>query len=404
MSVLGAPLLLVFWAVMTRVVLGENPVQGVPDARFRGWRFVQITAVQASLLLIYPAYQAIFMSVAGFLEMLIVSILPIINVALKNTLVACGSHLEDNLPEMVVLTVDGFSALYSVICMRGTNSVKMVAITVALNVVVMMLSLHGMNRRSRAARDSRAFQLMQLRQRQAQRTPSFLSAALAGGSPDLLSTLVITTLKLLQAPGQLDPAELREIRLLSGMQHNLSDANSALLKSLAARPIINDVLVATRKKNTKAVKQSLQLLFNNEYLGLIAYIQCIIPVLYMLYMPVLRTLPNRVYYPTHFVILENADQFLDRMTVIALLALLQLAALIVLHVFVATHFAVSTVYQIAFVLETHFKLVAGRLIVWFIVAVQSTLLHYGADFTFQFNWIHGSVPPQNSSRIGGEAA
>ncbi|KAL4174170.1 hypothetical protein KRP22_006110 [Phytophthora ramorum] len=235
MSVLGAPLLLVFWAVMTRVVLGENPVQGVPDARFRGWRFVQITAVQASLLLIYPAYQAIFMSVAGFLEMLIVSILPIINVALKNTLVACGSHLEDNLPEMVVLTVDGFSALYSVICMRGTNSVKMVAITVALNVVVMMLSLHGMNRRSRAARDSRAFQLMQLRQRQAQRTPSFLSATLAGGSPDLLSTLVITTLKLLQAPGQLDPAELREIRLLSGMQHNLSDANSALLKSLAAR-------------------------------------------------------------------------------------------------------------------------------------------------------------------------
>ncbi|KAH7484936.1 uncharacterized protein KRP23_3990 [Phytophthora ramorum] len=558
MSVLGAPLLLVFWAVMTRVVLGENPVQGVPDARFRGWRFVQITAVQASLLLIYPAYQAIFMSVAGFLEMLIVSILPIINVALKNTLVACGSHLEDNLPEMVVLTVDGFSALYSVICMRGTNSVKMVAITVALNVVVMMLSLHGMNRRSRAARDSRAFQLMQLRQRQAQRTPSFLSATLAGGSPDLLSTLVITTLKLLQAPGQLDPAELREIRLLSGMQHNLSDANSALLKSLAARcvynndrrvsaismgqmksryasaaiegrdfsashfsvpvppssrlaqriraailaipattrktgsggtngvgsfpssrsssrdkgsskgtdaesggdsfhrlpsiprivklvkgssrwiserasstkklpplpmagldpdssaklrplvmpgsPIINDVLVATRKKNTKAVKQSLQLLFNNEYLGLIAYIQCIIPVLYMLYMPVLQTLPNRVYYPTHFVILENADQFLDRITVIALLALLQLAVLIVLHVFVATHFAVSTVYQIAFVLETHFKLVAGRLIVWFIVAVQSTLLHYGADFTFQFNWIHSSVPPQNSSRIGGEAA
>lgn len=55
------------------------------------------------------------------------------------------------------------------------------------------------------------------------------------------------------------------------------------------------------------------------------------------------------------------------MTVIAILAFLQLAVLIVLHVFVATRFAVSTIYQIAFVLETHFTLVAGRLLVSFIL-------------------------------------
>ncbi|GMF23489.1 unnamed protein product [Phytophthora lilii] len=74
----------------------------------------------------------------------------------------------------------------------------------------------------------------------AQRTPSFLTASSAGGSPELLSTLVLTTLKLLRVPGQLDPAELREIRLLSGMQHKLSDANCALLQSLAARCVYNN--------------------------------------------------------------------------------------------------------------------------------------------------------------------
>jgi hypothetical protein len=539
LAILGSPLLLLCSAIASVLVLGLNPLQGIQDGEFRGRRFVQIIAVQTSLLLIYPAYQAISLSVNGFLQMLIVSLVPVINVALKNTLVACGSHLEDNLPEMVVLTVDGFSALYSVLCMRGTNSLQMVAITVTLNVAVMVLSLHGMNRRSRAARESRAFHLMQMRQRQAQRTPSFLSSTAGGGSPELLSTLVYTTVKLLQAPGQLDPAELRQIRLLSGRQHELCDANSALLKSLAARcvynndrkmsaaisilqmksryasasiegrvlsathfevapppqsrlaqriraairaipatttrkigsgvgsglgsfpsfrsssrdrtskksdtdsgsdsfprlpsvpritklvkassrwltgqtsssrslpplptpppptgldldasaklrplimtgsPVINDVLVETRRRNTRAVKQSLQLLFNNEYLGLIAYTQCVIPTLYVLYMPILQALPNNVYYPTHFVLMDNAERFLDRIVVIAILAVLQLAVLAMLHVFVATRFAVSTVYQIAFVLETHFMLVESRLLVWFIFAVQSTLSHYGNSY------------------------
>ncbi|KAE9185790.1 hypothetical protein PF002_g26067 [Phytophthora fragariae] len=153
-------------------------------------------------------------------------------------------------------------------------------------------------------------------------------------------------------------------------------------------PVISDVLLETRKQNTRAVKQALQLLFNSEYLGLTAYTLFIIPMLYVLYMPILQALPNEVYYPSHFVLMENADQFLDRMTVITILAFLQLAVLIVLHIFVATRFAVSTIYQIAFVLETHFTLVAGRLLVSFIFAVQSTLLHYGADFSFRFSWIH----------------
>ncbi|GMF39656.1 unnamed protein product [Phytophthora fragariaefolia] len=431
---------------------------------------------------------------------------------------------------MVVFTVDAFSALYSVICMRGTNSLKMVVATVSINITAMVLSLHGMNRRSRVARESRSFYLLQLLQRQAQRSPSFLTSSSTGGSPELLSALVLTTVKLLQTPGQLDPSELRHIRLLSGRQHKASNANTTLLQSLAARcvyhnnrrvaetismgqmksryasatiegralctscftapmvprsrfalrlraallaipdagrkfgselrsgltifpgsrsasceessksidtdsgqasnprlflmprladfvkvsswlllermtsstplpvqttamtidttaelrslvilgrPLIGDVLVEMRKKNTRAVKQTLQLLFNNEYLGLTAYTLFIIPMLYVLYMPILQSLRNEVYYPTHFVLLENADQFLDRMTVIAILAFLQLAVLIVLHVFVATRFAISTIYQIAFVLETHFTLVGGRLLVSFIFAVQTTLLHYG---------------------------
>ncbi|EGZ18091.1 hypothetical protein PHYSODRAFT_300901 [Phytophthora sojae] len=166
LDVLGSPVFWLSWAIMSRLVLGPDPVLGVQDANFRVWRYLQITAVPSSLLAIYPAYQIIFAAVNRFVEMLIVSLLPVINVVLKNTLVACGSHLEDNLPELVVFTVDGFSALYSVICMRGTNSLKMVVATVFINVLVMVLSLHGMNRRSRAERESRSYHLMQDKHRE----------------------------------------------------------------------------------------------------------------------------------------------------------------------------------------------------------------------------------------------
>ncbi|KAG2920679.1 hypothetical protein PC116_g7431 [Phytophthora cactorum] len=234
--VAGAPVLISIWAIASRLVLGPHPVEGVQDGSFRGRRVLLLTAVHASLLAIYPAYQAVFLEVDGFLELAMFALLPVINLSLKNLQTALGSHLEDSLPE------------------------------------------------------------------------------------------------------------------------------------------------------------TLQLLFNNEYLGLMAYTQCIIPVVYLLYMPILQALPNHVYYPTHYRYFGGENEFDERMTVIGILAGLQFAVLMALQVFVVKCFGVSTIYQIAFVLETHFSLLQGRLLMWLVFAVQSTLMHYGADFSFRFDWLHKSSP------------
>ncbi|KAF1791362.1 hypothetical protein GQ600_25597 [Phytophthora cactorum] len=499
--VAGAPVLISIWAIASRLVLGPHPVEGVQDGSFRGRRVLLLTAVHASLLAIYPAYQAVFLEVDGFLELAMFALLPVINLSLKNLQTALGSHLEDSLPEVIIFSVDVFNAIYSVLCMHSANSIKMVALTLVLNTFVLILSLHGMNRRSRVARECRSFQLMERQQQQIRRTQSVLDSVVTGGcSPALLSTLVTTTLRMLQAPGQLDTHELRTIRLLSGMPHQLSSSSSALLDSLAARsvynnnrrttvttcvaqiksrfssaavegrvlsathfpppspyksmlakrlrgtvlvvpthvssrttineietsacqqdkrdeststkseisdtqpnsaelleipmlqtlylttphvehvihamphsivepipslprpsglwislfgqevsdkliplvsknnPFIGTVLDETRKLNTRAVKQTLQLLFNNEYLGLMAYTQCIIPVVYLLYMPILQALPNHVYYPTHYRYFGGENEFDERMTVIGILAGLQFAVLMALQVFVPEKF------------------------------------------------------------------
>ncbi|POM79571.1 Hypothetical protein PHPALM_2719 [Phytophthora palmivora] len=151
-------------------------------------------------------------------------------------------------------------------------------------------------------------------------------------------------------------------------------------------PVINDILKETRRQNTVAVNQTLQLLFNNEYLGLIVYAQCITPTIYMAYMLIMQQLPNRVYYLSDHD-LDHPERLTQRFTVIAVFVVLQSVILVGFHVFVATRFGVSTLYQVAFVLETHGRLVQGKIATWLLFAVGFMLEHYGVDFSFQFAWL-----------------
>ncbi|KAG6617222.1 uncharacterized protein IUM83_02687 [Phytophthora cinnamomi] len=160
---------------------------------------------------------------------------------------------------------------------------------------------------------------------------------------------------------------------------------------MPGKPMINDVLKETRKQNTVAVNQTLQLLFNDEYLGLIAYAQCITPMIYMGYMAIMEEMPNRIFYLSGEDF-NHPEGLAQRVTVIAVFVGLQTGILIGLHFFVATRFGVSTLYQVAFVLETHARLVQSKIATWLLFAVSIMLEHYGADFTFRFEWVEKCPP------------
>ncbi|KAL3657753.1 hypothetical protein V7S43_017325 [Phytophthora oleae] len=416
--VLGAPVLEIIVALAVMLVVGRDELSAVRDGAFHFKRYVNLFSAQTSLMLIYPAYHALFLVAPDMIQRLLLLLLPGVSLALKNVLVSFGSHLEDQLPEQVVFVVDVFDALYTTLCMRTVNSYVVMGFLVLLHSVEMLLSLRSMHRRSRLV----------------QSAPSVKSAK-------SLRTLVVETVKLLQTPTNLDPLETGRIRLLSGMRHGIADASAAILHSLASHSVYqNDRLarsasitqlkaryasatldedsslrmkrksilqvlrdpiqvvpvvieagpqsnVEARRQNTRTVNQTLHMLFNNEYLGLVAYVQCVIPVLYMVYIAILQGLPNRVYYPGN----RNVDDsrlLADRMVVIGLLALCHFLLLVVLHKFVAYRFSVSTLYQVAFVLETHALLVQPKLTAWLIFSVGFQLEHYGADFSFKFSWIH----------------
>ncbi|GMF39658.1 unnamed protein product [Phytophthora fragariaefolia] len=239
MNVLQTPGLVLVSFVVARVVLGRNALDNMPDAEFRVSRYFLLVAAQGSLATIYPAYQAIFLLAPPDVQPFVMALLTVVNITMKNILAACGAHLEDRLPEVIVFTVDVFNSLYSVLCMRSKNSLKMVAIMVALNSLDMMLALHGMNRRSRIALANRTTQ--QNRHRQQKLSGKQLGIeAKEKIREDSLGSLFQATLQLLQMPGQLDPAELRQICLLSCAEHKVSEVNKALLEALAARCVYNN--------------------------------------------------------------------------------------------------------------------------------------------------------------------
>lgn len=51
------------------------------------------------------------------------------------------------------------------------------------------------------------------------------------------------------------------------------------------------------ERSQKLITQGLQLLFHSKYLTLVEYIECIIPVVFVVYKSVLQLLPNVVYAP-----------------------------------------------------------------------------------------------------------
>lgn len=101
----------------------------------------------------------------------------------------------------------------------------------------------------------------------------------------------------------------------------------------------------------------------------------------------MSNLPNRAYYPQ----LQNVDSnTLGRKTGNVLVyASLEVLSFLFLVVIVHRKLKVSPVKQLAFVLVSQWQFVQSKLILWVVFSVQTTLQHFGVDYSFQFAWLRG---------------
>ncbi|KAL8015605.1 hypothetical protein Plhal710r2_c030g0112751 [Plasmopara halstedii] len=304
--------------------------------------------------------------------------LPILKFGAKYIAITAIRELEDIIPQTSSFTVDLYSSLFMSVCMSSS-----VSLILSVSFIVADLGLTSLEFRELRVN---AFVVVQLLNQQ--RMSQDLSQT---GSPDLLAMILAVT----RDPHAYNIVSMRGVRLHACLPHPLPEDCSKQLQILAAsglycqnvatkiRPIrrrnlmffskssvqpvelnlvnvltkqqtkrianipkVSDVRTENGRRSEYLVLQGLQFLFHCEYLALVEYIECVVPIVYVIYKSVLELLPNVVYFP------GGAGKWgTFAISNILIFALLEIGSFLFSDQFIQRKFKVSPMYQVAFVLE-----------------------------------------------------
>ncbi|RLN59517.1 hypothetical protein BBJ28_00013200 [Nothophytophthora sp. Chile5] len=145
-------------------------------------------------------------------------------------------------------------------------------------------------------------------------------------------------------PSFASPATLGPKRLALEHPENEQEANMTSERAAAA------------ERSNDLVVQGLQLLFHCEYLTLVEYVECIVPLVLVVYKYILQQLQDAIYYP------GRAGRWgLATVANVLVFATLEVVSFLALNALVQRKFAFPPLYQLAFVLETEMYLVQATL-------------------------------------------
>lgn len=108
-----------------------------------------------------------------------------------------------------------------------------------------------------------------------------------------------------------------------------------------------------------------------------------------IYLSIVYRLPNKVYYSQ----LRGVDDATLQRNLLNVMtySLLELVSFLMLSYVLQRKVGVSSIRQLAFVLNSQWQVVQSKLVLWVVHSVQAPLDHFGADFSFKFQWLHGNT-------------
>ncbi|EGZ17571.1 hypothetical protein PHYSODRAFT_503879 [Phytophthora sojae] len=314
----------------------------------------------------------------------------------------------DFIPAVVSLTVDLFSALFVSVFISSAGPLYLSFLFIAvLDLGEAALELREVQTNATA--------VLKNLQDQGDSSDSCRAKAKkldkSSEKPDLLAKITAVT----QNPTAFDVVSMKRTRLWACLPHTLTSDQAKQFSGVRGIGFIplNRSLIVTKSgwipvkteskhKSTSSVKtksndnktksgensrrlvvQSLQLLFHCEYLAWVEYVECVVPLVFVTYKLVLHQLPNAAYYPD-----TQGDWNTAALINMLVFAALEVGSLLLLHHSLQRKFAFSPLYQLAFALETQMFLVQAGLFLEIVVLLPYELVHFGADFTFQFEWLH----------------
>ncbi|KAK1948513.1 hypothetical protein P3T76_000802 [Phytophthora citrophthora] len=356
---------------------------------------LKIMVCQESLIFIYPTYFYLFTTIPDSGKTAFSLLLPVMKLILRGAMAKTVVHLNDEIPLVVVLNVDLFSALFSTYCMQSSPSVKTTCVLMAADVLQICMSLYD----------------IELVVQRMKKQSGVVQAVEVQGKLQVSMSKADVLRSAKSASNLLGIAQESKRRLLQTIllpNRISSTPKNILLRKIA--PVLaefGDDMETNRDSAStiiehQYVRELQKVLYIAEFVVLVNYVEVVIPVIFSAYLFTMYHLPNRVYYE------QMADMDEKRLYAalfnVLLYAGLQLASLVGITFVLWHRLQISVFRQLAFVLDKQWTQVQG----WFIllpcnISVGSVnYLHHieeltavdfvtlGSDYTFKFKWLQQS--------------
>ncbi|KAG7398717.1 hypothetical protein PHYBOEH_010558 [Phytophthora boehmeriae] len=403
--VVGIPIWFVGLVVCFGICFGSK-MKEEQSLRNELLNYIVVIACQVVLTFIYPLYLYGFRSISSTAQTFYVLLLPVIKIATKNWISFFLGTKDDLKPQVVILNIEVFNALYVASSMQNATSISTTMALTFVDFVLAWISINDVNQFlvgiSRLLRKIPVGHPL--------KTADFVDVALQILEDDAILreslSLRSFTCRLPEAivdqPPKVHDSIGSGTREVEGTSRQLfasaSTANASLdsfvSTAAAVAPYIQPESRALRriftaKERREYVQRTAQVLFTTEFIILIEFTEVIIPFIYSTYVISMFQLPNWVYYPQ----IRSLDGIALAKMIgnVAVYGLMELLSFIAMSIILRRKLAISSLHQLAFVLDREWRMVQSNLFLWICYTIQNSLDHNGADFSWKFTWLHSKA-------------
>ncbi|KAE9034398.1 hypothetical protein PR002_g8147 [Phytophthora rubi] len=278
--------------------------------------YIVVIACQVVLTFIYPAYLYGFRAIDSTAQTFYVLLLPIIKIATKNWISFFLGSKDDLKPQVVILNIEVFNALYVASSMQNATSITTTLALMLVDFVLAWISIKDVNHFLVGITSL----LDKIPADHPLKTANFVEVALQMLDEDAqlkkdVSLRYFSVHHYPDAPKNkkarvhLDPTS-DEVETVFKSSHPIFPT-VAILASYPSPPFLTAASVApaksqafkplrtifTTKQRTEYIQKTAHVLFTTEFIVLIEFTEVIIPFIYSIYTIAMFELPNRVFYP-----------------------------------------------------------------------------------------------------------
>lgn len=332
------------------LVVGHNIIQITPGLKPQLELMQKLVSVQSVLMVIYPAYNAVFISLQGVAQVLFVAVLPLVKFVMKRLMVRIPNHTETSLL-IAKTTVDMFEALYLFKCMQAAGSAKSAAMLILVDLVQNVYHLWKFKRMIRNFKGTE------------------------GGKPDVENLLHRLTLSTIRRSSNVRVGT-ESMVVPAIVQHQAKNSVGPAIQMMTAP--------SSKRLNQQDEKQLDHFILECEEVLLIEYLECAVPLFYVLYYVALYHLPNAKYYPEMQGL--SPQRVASTIINISVYAIMEVVSFVYMHMALRYQFNLSALHLLAFTLEKRSAILQGVFITWVNIVLFLTLEHNGTGVGSTEGW------------------